>query len=90
MVDQARGRSWTRMSSRGLSGRKSQGCKLGESLTRTLELLRLYARDLKLTKSSILTSAGSPQFPHSEWQNVITGAMVDLDHVISGSFAGLQ
>jgi hypothetical protein len=66
---------------------KISGCKLGESLTRTLELLRLYARDLKLTKSSILTSAGAPQFPHSEWQNVITGAMVDLDHVISGGFA---
>jgi hypothetical protein len=66
---------------------KVSGTKLGESLTRTLELLRLYARDLKLTKSSILTSAGAPQFPHSEWQNVITGAMVDLDHVISGSFA---
>jgi hypothetical protein len=47
----------------------------------------MYARDLKFTKSSILTAANAPQFPNSEWSNVITGAMVDLDHVISGSFA---
>ena len=45
----------------------------------------LYAKDLKLTKSSILTSPFTPQFPSSEWSNVIIGAMVDLNHVISAS-----
>jgi hypothetical protein len=60
---------------------------LSEDLQKTLELLRTYAKDLKLTKSSILTSPFAPQFPSSEWSNVITGAMVDLDHVISGGFA---
>jgi hypothetical protein len=60
---------------------------LCDDLQRTLELLRTYAKDLKLTKSSILTAANAPQFPNSEWSNIIIGAMVDLDHVISGSFA---
>jgi hypothetical protein len=63
------------------------GIGLSDDLQRTLELLRVYAKDLKFTKSSILTSSHAPQFPNSEWSNIITGAMVDLDHVISGSFA---
>jgi hypothetical protein len=63
------------------------GPGLCDDLQRTLDLLRVYAKDPKLTKSSILTSANAPQFPNSEWSNIIIGAMVDLDHVISGSFA---
>jgi hypothetical protein len=58
-----------------------------EDLQKTLDLLRIYARDVKRTKSSLLTSANAPQFPNSEWSNIIIGAMVDLDHIISGSFA---
>ena len=60
---------------------------LNASLTATLALLKLYAQDLKLTKSSILTSPRTPQFPHSEWTSVLTGAMVNLDHVLSGMHA---
>ena len=60
---------------------------LGNSLKSTLKLLRVYARDLKFTKSSVINSAQAPPFPHSEWSNVIMGSMVDLDHIISGSFA---
>jgi hypothetical protein len=60
---------------------------LSEELQKTLNLLQTYAKDLKFMKSSILTSPFAPQFPNSEWSNVIIGAMVDLDHVISGSFA---
>jgi hypothetical protein len=63
------------------------GPGLCDDLQRTLELLRLYAKDLKFAKSSILTAADAPQFPNSEWSNIIVGAMVDLDRVISGSFA---
>jgi hypothetical protein len=63
------------------------GMELSDDLKKTLDLLRTYAKDLKFTKSSILTSPHAPQFPNSEWTNVIIGAMVDLDHVISGSFA---
>ena len=53
----------------------------------TLALLRLYAQDLKLTKLSILTSPHMPQFPHSEWTSVLTGVMVNLDHVLLGMHA---
>ena len=52
-----------------------------------LDLLRIYAKDLKFTKTSILTAASALQFPNSEWANIIISAMVDLDHVISGAFA---
>ena len=37
-------------------------------------------------KSSLLTTANAPQFLNSKWSNIIIGAMVDLDHIISGSF----
>ena len=63
------------------------GVGLSDDLQKTLESLRTYAKDLKYTKSSILTSPHAPQFPNSEWANVIIGAMVDLDHVLSGAFA---
>ena len=59
------------------------GVELSNDLKKTLDLLRTYAKDLKFTKSSILTLPHAPQFPNSEWTNVIIRAMVDLDHVIS-------
>jgi hypothetical protein len=61
--------------------------QLGKSLEKTLKLLKLFAGDLKFTKSSVINSLQAPPFPHSEWTNIIAGSMVDLDHVISGSFA---
>lgn len=60
---------------------------LCESLRETLRLLKIFAKDPKFTKTSITTSATAPQFPSSEWTNIISGTMVDLDHVISGGFA---
>ena len=62
-------------------------CQLDGSLARTLKLLKAFARDLKFAKSSVINSSRAPPFPHSEWSNVVAGTMVDLDHVISGSFA---
>src|ERR1700689_3204977 len=61
--------------------------QLGDSLRSTLKLLRISARDLNFTKSSVINSPCAPPFPHSEWSNIIAGSMVDLDHIISGSFA---
>ena len=58
-----------------------------ESISVTLTLLKLYAQDLKLTKPSILTSPHTPQFPHSKWVSVLTGVMVNLNHVLSGMHA---
>ena len=63
------------------------GVELSDDLKKTLDLLCTYAKDLKFTKSSILTLLHAPQFPNSEWTNVIIRAMVDLDHVISGFFS---
>ena len=60
---------------------------LNVSLTAMLTLLKLYAQDFKLTKSSILTSPRMPQFPHLEWMSVLTGVMVNLNHVLSGMHA---
>jgi hypothetical protein len=61
--------------------------KLCESLESTLALLRVFAKDPKFAKSSVVNSAHAPPFPHSEWTNILAGSMADLDHVISGSFA---
>ena len=61
--------------------------ELDGSLGKTLKLLKVFARDLKFAKSSVINSSRAPPFPHSEWTNIIAGTMVDLDHVISGSFA---
>ena len=57
---------------------------LHEDLEKTLDPLMLYARDVKLTKTSLLTAANAnaSQFSNSEWFNIIIRAMVDLDHVI--------
>ena len=52
-------------------------CQLNGSLT----------RDLKFAKSSVINSSQAPPFPHLEWSNIIAGMMVNLDHVISRSFA---
>ena len=62
------------------------GPELLDELQKTLSLLQTYAKDLKLTKSSILTSPFMLQFSSSEWSNIIIGTMVDLNHIISGSF----
>ena len=63
------------------------GTQLNASLTATLALLKLYAQDPKVTKSSILTSPRAPRFPHSEWASILAGTMVNLDHVLSGMHA---
>ena len=60
---------------------------LSDELQKTLNLLQTYVKDLKFAKSSILTSPFATQFPNSKWSNIIIGSMVNLDHVISGSFA---
>ena len=60
---------------------------LSPSLTRTLELLKLYAVDLKRTKRSLINSPTCPEFPDSEWTNIIAGRAVNLDNVLSGYYS---
>jgi hypothetical protein len=60
---------------------------ISPNLSRTLELLRLFSIDLKATKTSITNSPDCPEFPDTEWKNVIAGRAVNLDAVLSGQYS---
>lgn len=60
---------------------------LSPSLLQTQAALENFSRDLKLAKSSLFNSARLPQFPDSEWTNLITGRAVDLDHVLASQYS---
>jgi hypothetical protein len=49
--------------------------------------LENFSQDPKFTKTSLLNSAHLPQFPDSEWTNVIAGRAIDLDHVLAGQYS---
>ena len=53
-------------------------------------LLENFSRDLKFTRSSLLNSAHCPQFPESEWTNILASRAVNLDHVLSSQFTATQ
>jgi hypothetical protein len=57
------------------------------SLRKTRDILENNARDIKYARSSLLSSLKLPQFPLSEWNNLLTGQAVDLDRVLSGIHA---
>ncbi|KAH9851871.1 hypothetical protein C2E23DRAFT_731832 [Lenzites betulinus] len=62
------------------------GTQLHPHVTRTLELIRLYGEDLTLAKRHVAASASAPEFPESEWTNVLAGRPIDLDHVFAGRY----
>ena len=55
---------------------------LRESLAKTLELIETYTIDHKATKRSLVNQPDCPEFPDSEWNNIITGRAVNLDAVL--------
>ncbi|KIJ38868.1 hypothetical protein M422DRAFT_781282 [Sphaerobolus stellatus SS14] len=57
--------------------------RLSEELQKTNEMLRLFAKDYKRTKTSLLTNTNRPEFPETEWANILHGRPIDLDKVIS-------
>lgn len=61
--------------------------ELSSSLAETLRLLILYADDPKAAKRSITNSPSCPEFPNSEWTNLLAGRAVNLDAVFSGYFS---
>ncbi|KIJ99329.1 hypothetical protein K443DRAFT_102433 [Laccaria amethystina LaAM-08-1] len=63
------------------------GATLSPSLSSSLELLKLYAIDLKTTKRSLINSPTCPEFPDSEWTNVLAGRAVNLDAVLTGYYS---
>jgi hypothetical protein len=60
---------------------------LSASLSKTLDLIRLFSIDPKLTKRSIVNSPDCPEFPDAEWNNVIAGRAINLDSVLTGQFS---
>jgi hypothetical protein len=60
---------------------------LSPSLMQTQTILENFSRDPKLAKSSLHNSARLPQFPDSEWANLIAGRAVDLDHVLAAQYS---
>ncbi|KAJ7254480.1 hypothetical protein C8J57DRAFT_1518615 [Mycena rebaudengoi] len=60
---------------------------LSPGLTETLNILKILLQDPKLAKRSITTSARPPEFPDSEWTNLVNGRAVNLDAVLSGLFS---
>ena len=59
---------------------------LSIELRQTNSLLENYGRDIKLAKSLLVNTPGVPQFPDSEWTNILSGRPVDLDRVISNLY----
>ncbi|KAI0827380.1 hypothetical protein BC628DRAFT_1409742 [Trametes gibbosa] len=60
--------------------------RLDPSVVRTIELLRIYGEDLTQAKRDIGASASAPEFPETEWANVLTGHAIDLNHVFTGRY----
>jgi hypothetical protein len=60
---------------------------LSTELKLTQSALENFSRDPKVAKASLLYSARCPQFPDSEWTNLLAGRSVDLDHVFSGQYS---
>ena len=64
-----------------------QSVTLSPSLTATLDLLKLYTIDPKGMKRSLVNSPSCPEFPDSEWTNILAGRAVNLDAVLSGYYS---
>ena len=60
---------------------------LSPSLSKSLELLKLYAIDPKGTKQSLINSPSCPEFPDSEWTNVLAEHTINLDVVPTGYYS---
>jgi hypothetical protein len=65
-----------------------EGNQLSLSLQKTQSLLTNFTQDLKQAKSSLLNCGKSyPQFPDSEWGNLLGGKAINLDHVLLGMYS---
>ena len=70
-----------------IAGRKDKRTKLSDNLTQTLRYIEAYTIDLKATKRSLVNEPDCPEFPDSEWKNIISGRAVNLDAVLSGQLS---
>jgi hypothetical protein len=69
------------------TNRREKRTVLRESLAKTLQLIEIYTVDPKATKRSLINEPDCPEFPDSEWKNIITGRAVNLDAVLSGQLS---
>jgi len=53
----------------------------------TRKLVQNHVLDLKASKRMVLASKRVPEFPDSEWNNVLAGKAVNLDAVFSGLYS---
>jgi hypothetical protein len=70
-----------------VAGRKGKHITLSDGLTKTLKLIDAYTVDPKAAKRSLTNEPDCPEFPDSEWKNVIAGRAVSLDAVLSGQLS---
>jgi hypothetical protein len=71
-------------------GRRGKRTMLRDTLTKTLELIEIYTVDPRATKRSLINEPDCPEFPDSEWKNVISGRAINLDAVLSGQLSATQ
>ena len=70
-----------------VAGKKGKLTSLSENLSKSLKLLDVYTIDPKAAKRSLTNQPDCPEFPDSEWKNVISGRAVNLDAVLSGQLS---
>lgn len=65
--------------------------ELSPSLQKTQSLLENFSKDVKRARANLLNCGRSyPQFPQSEWLNLLAGNSVDLDHIFSNIYSITQ
>ena len=70
--------------------RENKRTTLRDTLAKTLKLIEIYTIDPKATKRSLVNEPDCPEFPDSEWKNIISGRAVNLDAVLSGQLLTIQ
>jgi len=70
-----------------VANRKRKHTLLRDSLIKTLKLIEIYSADPRAAKRSLVNEPDCPEFPDSEWKNIISGRAVNLDSVLSGQLS---
>ena len=70
-----------------VANRQHKRTVLRDTLAKTLRLIEAYTIDPKATKRSLVNEPDCPEFPDSEWKNIITGRAVNLNAVLSGQLS---
>jgi hypothetical protein len=69
------------------AGDDADGFSLTQSQELTRKLVQNHLLDIKSTKRMVLGAKRVPEFPDSEWNNVLAGKAVNLDAVFSGMYS---